>query len=170
MKMPGAYTMRWGVSSVVAMCLSYLLVGQLLARSAPDPISAAELREATELRLFTNELVSLVDEFLKRGRATDGPADEAAYERWIDRSFHPKTNDLRQRLVHTKLSGRALSALLAAADRAVAMGAQPEDTHLRENATAAVLEATAKTKSRIAQMGAEKRIAPPPLKPSFAKR
>lgn len=170
MKMPLAYAVRWGASSLVAMCLSYLLVGQLLARSEPDPLSAMEIMEATELRLFSNELVSLIDEFLEKGRATAGPADMASYEQWIDRNFHPQTNDLRQRLVYSRLGGSAHTALLAAADRAVAMGAQPGDTRLRENATAAALEAAAKTESRIAQIGAEEHITPPPATPSFSKR
>ena len=42
MKLPFANSMRWGVSFLAAMCLSYLLVGQLLGRSKPDPLSAAD--------------------------------------------------------------------------------------------------------------------------------
>lgn len=170
MKMPFAYSVRWSVSFLAAMCLSYLLVGQLLARSAPAPLSAAELMEATELRLFSNELVSLVNVFLEKGRAAAGAAGMASYEQWIGRKFHPQTNDLRQRLVYSELSGSAHTALLAAADRAIGMGSQHEDTRLRESATAAVLEAVAKTESRIAQMGAEKHITPGPLTPSFSRR
>lgn len=169
MKKPVVKALRWGVSPVVAMCLSYLLVGQLLARSEPDPLTPEELQEATELRLFSNELVRLVDEFLKKNEVTE-PADRVSYERWAHRNFHPRVNDLRQRLVHSNLSSRAHTALLAAADRAAAMGARPRDLGLHERAKSAVLDALARSDSRITQLGADKRVTPRPVTPSFAKR
>lgn len=169
MKMPISKALRWGLTPIVAMCLSYLLVGQLLARSGPDPLTASELREARELRLFSNELVMLVDEFLA-GRTATGSAGQASYEKWVRRSFHPRINDLRQRLIHSDLSSRAHTALLAAADRAAAMSGRPQDLRLQENARSAVLNAMAQSESRITQMGAGKRVTPRPVAPSFAKR
>ena len=169
MKKPIAQTLRWGVSPIVAMCLSYFLVGQLLARSEPDPLTLEELQEATELRLYSNELVLLVDEFLVKKRVTE-PAGQASYEKWVQRSFHPRVNDLRQRLIHSDLSSRAHTALLAAADRAAAMGGRPQDARLQESARSAVLKALAQSESRIAQMGADKRVTPRPATPSFTKR
>ena len=169
MKRPIAQGLRWGVSPIVAMCLSYLLVGQLLARSGPDPLTARELREATELRLFSNELVLLVGEFLEK-KGVRGPAEQASYEKWVHRAFHPRVNDLRQRLVRSDLSSRAHTALLAAADRTAAMSARPEDVRLQESARSAVLEAMAQSESHITQMGADKRVTPRPVRPSFTKR
>ena len=169
MKKPISQALRWGVTPIVAMCLSYLLVGQLLARSEPDPLTLEELREATQLRLFSNELVLLVDEFLVKERVTE-PAGRASYEKWVRRSFHPKVNDLRQRLVRSDLSSRAHTALLAAADRTAAMGGRPQDARLQESAKSAVLEALAKSESHITQMGADKRVTPRPATPSFTKR
>lgn len=168
MKRPIARALRWGVSPIVAMCLSYLLVGQLLGTSKPDPLTLEELREATELRLFSNELVLLVDEFLAKKGVT-GPAKQASYEKWVDRSFHPRVNDLRQRLVRSDLSSRAHTALLAAADRAAAMGARPQDVRLQASARSAVLEAVAQSESHITQLGADKRVTPRPATPSFTK-
>ena len=169
MKKPAAQALRWGVSPVVAMCLSYLLVGQLLARSEPDPLTVEELHEATELRLFSNELVLLVDEFLEK-KGVSGPAEQASYEKWVHRSFHARVNDLRQRLVHSDLSSRAHTALLAAADRAAAMATRPQDVRLQESARSAVLEAVARSESHITQMGADERVTPRPATPSFTER
>lgn len=169
MKKPVSKALRWGVSPIVAMCLSYLLVGQLLARSQPDPLTPGELREAMELRQFSNELVLLVNEFLQKDRVTEAAA-RAFHEQWVHRSFHPRVNDLRQRLVHSDLSSRAHTALLAAADRASAMGARPQDARSHESAVSAVLEAIALSESHIAQLGADKRVTPRLVTPSFAKR
>ena len=169
MKKPVAQVLRWGVSPIVAMCLSYLLVGQLLARSEPDPLTARELREATELRLFSNELAVRVDEFLEKKEVT-GSAKQASYEQWVRRHFRPGINDLRQRMIHSDLSSRAHTALLAAADRVAAMGARPRDLRLQESARSAVLEAMAQSESHITRMGADKRVTPRPVAPSFAKR
>lgn len=168
MKRPIARTLRWGVSPIVAMCLSYFLVGQLLARSEPDALTPEELQAATELRLFSNELVLLVNEFLQK-KGVAGPAEQASYEKWVHRNFHPRVNDLRQRLIHSNLSSRAHTAVLAAADRAAAMGARPRELRLQESARSAVLDAVAQSESHITQMGAGKRVTPRPATPSFTK-
>lgn len=168
MKKPLIYTLRWGGTSILAMGLTYLLVGQLLAGSRPTPITAADLAEARELRLFSNELVEMVDEFLSRSKAVEA-AQVVSYERWAELDFRPRTNDLRQRLVHSRLSNRAHTALLAAADRAVAMSASPRDPRLTQRATKAVLEALEQTEARITQLRLAKRIRPGPATPSFTK-
>lgn len=168
MKRPIARALRWGVSPIVAMCLSYFLVGQLLARSEPDALTLEELEAATELRLFSNELVLLVNEFLQK-KGVAGPAEQALYEKWIHRNFHPRVNDLRQRLIHSDLSSRAHTSLLAAADRVAAMRAGPEDLRMQEKARSAVLEAVAQSESHITQIGAGKRVTPRPATPSFTK-
>ena len=169
MKKRVSKALRWGVSPIVAMCLSYLLVGQFLAPSEPEPLTPEELREATELRLFSNELVLLMDEFLKKNRVTEAAA-RGSHETWVQRSFHPRVNDLRQRLLHSDLSSRAHTALLAAADRAAAMSARSQDARSHESARSAVLKAVALTESRISQLGADKRVTPRLVTPSFAKR
>lgn len=169
MKKPIPKALRWGVSPIVAMCLSYLLVGQFLARSEPDPLTPGELQEAMEHRLFSNELVVLVDEFLKKNEVTD-PAARASYERWVQRTFRPRVNDLRQRLIHSDLSSRAHTAILAAADRVAAMAARPQDLRLRENARLAVLEAIVRSESHITQLGADKHVTPRQVTPYFARR
>lgn len=168
MKKPLIYTLRWGGTSLVAMGLTYLLVGQLLAGSGPEPVTPADLQEAKELRLFSNELVDMVEEFLVRAQAAEA-AQVASYKRWAAHDFRPRTNDFRQRLVHSRLSNRAHTALLAAADRCVAMSASPRNRRLTQNATKAVLEAVEQTEARIAQLRVAKRIRPGPATPSFAR-
>lgn len=169
MKKTVSKALRWGVTPIVAMCLSYLLVGRFLAPLEPDPLTPEELQEATELRLFSNELVLLVDEFLKKDQVTNVAA-RATHEQWIKRSFRPRVNDLRQRLLRSELSSRAHTALLAAADRAAAMGSQARGTQLYDGVRSAVLEAVARSESHISQLGAEKRVTPRQVAPSFAKR
>jgi len=168
MKKPLLYTLRWGGTSFIAMALTYLLVGQLLVGARPAPVSAAELREATELRLFSNELVDMVEEFLARTKSAKA-GQAAAYERWAEQDFRPRGNDFRQRLIHSKLNNRAHTALLAAADRTVAMSASPHDSRLSQSAKRAALEAVKLCESHIAQLGATKGISPAPATPSFAK-
>jgi len=168
MKRPLLYTLRWGGTSFLAMALAYLLVGQLLVGARPAAVTAAELREAKELRLFSNELVDMVDEFLARSKSAEA-VQVASYARWAEQNFRPRCNDLRQRLVHSRLSNRAHTALLAAADRTVAMSASPHDSRLSERATRAVLEAVEQCEARIQQLRATQRIRPAPSTPTFAK-
>lgn len=169
MKQPLLNTLRWGGTPILAMGLTYLLVGQLLAGSTPAaPVTTADLREAKELRLFSNELVHMLDELFARANSTERP-EVASYQRWADEDFRPRTNDLRQRLIHSELSSRAHTALLAGADRTVAMSANPHDSRLTQHATRAVLEAVEQSEARISQLRASERITPRAVTPSFPK-
>ena len=160
---------RRAFSIVVALVLSYMMVGFLLERSEAKLATPEELRVARELRGLTNELIALLDEFTAK-RPGDRMADIVAFEKWAARNFHPRANDLRQRLVHSDFANKAHTDLLAATDRLAALASRPRDDRLVEAASRAVTKAAAQTERYIAQFNASDSVMPRPLIPSIAQR
>ena len=159
---------RWVVTLAVAMILTYLLVTQFLEGATPEPPSPEALREAAALREYANELLVLLEEFITK-EPGEGVVEIAAYERWVERSFRPRVNDLRQRLVRADFSNAALTALLAAGDRAGALAGRPLDARAREGALGAAVHAARQIEVHIARLSADDRIRPAPFRPSFAR-
>lgn len=152
----------------VTLTLSYLLVGFLLAESTPREPSAADLDEAYQLRVFSNELLGVISEYLSE-RPREGAAEIRTYYRWVDHELHPRLNDLRQRMLGARIAGPAHTALLAAADRCSAMTAQPDNARARRIATNDVLDAVATAESRIETLRANSYISPGPIVPGFSR-
>lgn len=160
---------RWAVSLLLAMALSYLLVGYLLERSGPKIVTQKDRSVAADLRVFTNELIALVDEFINKS-PSESMAEIATFENWVARSFRPRINDIRQRLVLANISNDALTALLAASDRCATLSARPRDDRIRESALLAVAKAASETERFVAQFDSAENAMPRPLTPSFASR
>jgi len=166
------YGIKLIVASAITMALAYLLVRILLETAEPPQPGPEAIREAQQLRRFSNELVTLTAEFLSRSQQS-GPGklgQSAEFGRWATREYGPKINDLRQRMLRSDLSGRAFHALLAAADRTAAMGERPTDERLKKLAIRDVRAAASHTETRIAALGVADRIAPQAVAPRFSTR
>ena len=159
---------RWAISVALAMGLSFVLVGQLLSRSEVPTSSAKDIAEAVDLRRFSNEFIALFNEYTGK-RPAPGTGNVNTFERWVKRTFQPRINDLRQRLLGSDLSNAEHSALLAAGDRASAMAAKPRDERALRFAQEAVLEAASQTDERVARMKSGAGLVPRRATPSFAR-
>lgn len=169
--MPNAvrYIVQLALGCVVTAAASFMLVRYLLSGPEPAPPNTAHRHEAEQLRRFSNELLRLRSEFF--AQATQPSATPAkGFEHWVSRSFGPKVNGFRRRMLGTGLSGEAFSALLAAADRVAAMAATPGDARIRRMASNAVLAATGEAETRIAELGLQQEVSPPPLVPGYRRQ
>ncbi|MCC6696449.1 MAG: hypothetical protein IT365_12530 [Candidatus Hydrogenedentes bacterium] len=146
-------------TSLLAMALSYH-AAQWYLRESDRPIlaPATPASEAKELQGFSQELTTLVRDYLDRAPQVGNPPGDG-FVRWTADVFTPRINELRRRIQASRAQGAAVSVLLDASDRVAAMARQPENQGLRQTATDAVMNAAGAVEDRLATLG----LAPPPL-------
>ncbi|MCC6491245.1 MAG: hypothetical protein IT364_27395 [Candidatus Hydrogenedentes bacterium] len=149
-------------TSLLAMALSYH-AAQWYLRESDRPILAPSTpeSESNELQGFSEELTSLVRDYLDRAPQEGNPPADG-FVRWTADIFTPRVNELRRRIQASRSQSTAVSVLLDASDRVAAMARQPENLGLRQTATDAVMSAAGAVEDRLASLG----LAPPPLAPS----
>lgn len=154
----------------VSMEISYGLVRHLTKgmslNPAGDPVT---IRKATILRNSSNELIRLMEEYLK-GIPLAAGSPKPSVRQWIARSFMSRVTVLRGQLDDESLlylpPYRELS---AAVERLAAMAAHPEDVELRRRAVSMVLNAVLQTEQYIDSLKVSPYLPEPPVKPAFAK-
>ena len=127
--------------SLLCMAVAFTavrMVGGTGARRQADTESARAQSES--MRAMANELAQLTTLFLDEARKRPINGEEAFFS-WLERDYKPALNDLRRRLLATRLPDTPSGVLLAALDRVMEMAANPDRADLRVIATDQVLEA-----------------------------
>lgn len=162
------HALRWAISVPLAMAFSFIFVNQFLTQTQIPSSSPKDIAVAADLRQFSNELVLLFNEYVGKHPASS-TGDVNGFERWVRRSFQPKLNDFRHRLLGSDLSTPEHSALLAAADRASAMAAKPRDERALRSAQEAVLSSASQTDQRVAKLKSGSGMIARPAAASFSR-
>ncbi|HIJ64994.1 MAG TPA: hypothetical protein HPP77_03515 [Candidatus Hydrogenedentes bacterium] len=148
------YLVTLFLACALAMGVSFALVLGLGRRTAPEPGPRPDmLRETKTLEAFSNELASLLDEYLRRFRKEGDPVSDS-FNAWVSHSFQPQLNDFRRRASASDLSAKVREALLAARDAVDAMAQASGRADARRKAFQKVLEARDAVANRIAELGA----------------
>ncbi len=157
-------TVRYGIvvlgGSLLMMTLAYHATLWTLAREAPLVRPApTPLAEEEILQGFSQNLTDLMREYLDRASHEGNPPSDD-FQLWSRDYFGPRASEVRRRIQASPASGDALGALLAAADRMVAMAREPDQLNLRQLATDNVFDAAAAVEDRITASRPPRRKSP----------
>lgn len=160
------YFAALAICATLCAGLSYALVRYItrdmtLYRRADE----RAVHESVALRNASRALAELSNDWFDR--AAHGPS--TALERWIDKDFEPRLNDLWQQLVHFEYAGEASQALLRAAESLRVSVAMPQDGARRQKAAELVLEAILEAERRVGSLGVSPNLLPPPVPAPAAK-
>lgn len=152
---------RWIAGVLFALVVSFVVIRILLQKEAPDPPKTEDIKVTVAMREFSNELYDLLEEY--RSAAPEaGTVGRAEFTRWIERDFHPRANETRQRLMDTELPAGEHGALLAAADRMAALS-HPWSEDRVKSAVAALREAARAVERYIGGVDLPNPILPGPI-------
>lgn len=128
------------LACVLSMAAAFVAVrghyaaGTLAWQAGEDEQAATE-----RLRSLSRQLTQLTADYLNRSQE----GDPEATAKWVSERFAPTLKEIRSELAALEAPGLPAAGLLAAADSAGRMAAEPEREDLRVAATEQVLEATA---------------------------
>lgn len=163
------YILKLLAGSILVLVITFYSVRMLLPTLSPAAPDAIAMKEAQQLRYFSNELIRLESEVIKKApTARSRPHEENEFYRWVYRSATPRAQDLQRRMLAYRTPSTALRALRDATDRTKTSLTQPEDVQLRRRAANRVLDAVSEVEKRIRALGMEQHVIPPPLLPGFA--
>lgn len=147
------YTIFLLSAGLLVMTLSYH-VTLWYAQQQPPLVrpAAMGMSEPELLYALSGEMTSLMREYLDRA-SLEAAIPSDAFQTWSRDRFAPRASELRRRIQATTATGDALSALLTAANRMVAMARQPDQLNLRQLATDNVFDAAAAVEDRLAISG-----------------
>jgi len=152
---------------LIAMAASYHLVQYLLTGQSPgDTAERVVIRQADELRMYSNELLRLTAEFLRRA-ASETPDSAESFETWLERDMRPRMASVRRQMHESTLQSPAFTQILSAADRVAAMIDNPGQTNLRRKATSEVIDANVAVEEYIASLGVAHYLSVSPGTPRF---
>jgi hypothetical protein len=152
---------------LIAMASSYHLVQYLLTDHGPDDTpEATVIRQADELRMYSNDLLRLTAEFLRHA-ARETPDSSETLDTWLKDDLRPRINAVRRQMHESALQSPAFSQLLSAADRVAAMASNPGQANLRRLATSEVLDANVAVEEYIASLGVARYLTVSPGTPRF---
>lgn len=154
------YTILVLGGSLLMMTLAYHATLWTMSRQAPLVRSApTPLAEEAILQGFSQDLTDLMREYLDRASREGNPSSKN-FQSWSQDYFAPRASELRRRIQASPASGDALGALLAAADRMVAMAREPNQLNLRQLATDNVFDAAAAVEDQIMASSPPRRKSP----------
>jgi len=152
---------------VVSMAVSYGVVRYLSQGLTHDPVpESAEVRDAEQLRQFSNALLRLTAEYLNH-LPQNVQAPSHGFRTWLEQDFRPRLNNLRRQMAGAPVSGEALTRLLAAADGVAKMTTHPAQGDLQREVLRKVREAAVAVEAQIAAVRADLYLSQPPLMPGF---
>lgn len=174
-------TARFGLLGTIA-CLMSVGISYSLVRhwtrgaTIVTPLTPETLRVASQFREVSNRLATLANKYLFRfPKAASAPGEEG--RTWMQNHFRPEAMALQQMLAgdhQRSLPGRDVAArkvhgaLTAAADRAAAAAARPDDAALAKRALLDIRAAVRMAEAWIARSGAERRLDSPAVSFSAA--
>ncbi|MBX3178987.1 MAG: hypothetical protein KF886_16655 [Candidatus Hydrogenedentes bacterium] len=151
-----------------AMVVSFLVVRHLAGPArGREELDPAVLQRARILRGFSNELVTLCNDYHRRFPA--GMAGAGASNRqWADRVFRRDLQFLQDRIdaILPDTLPEYVN-LRAAVHRCAAMARHPGDQLLREQTLREVARATEAIEAHLRALGAEVKAGPPRVRPRF---
>ena len=150
-----------------SMVLSYGVV-RYLSRQEEAGAAAfrGEVRDAGELRRFSNDLLELTAEYVRQvPRAKPGRLVRGTD--WIQSDFLPRANELRRHMIASTTTSGLLTTLLRASDEVVLMAKSPDDNALRDRTLVAVRAASEAVEAHIAAIGADPGLSEPARLPGF---
>lgn len=159
-----------GVAGILGITVSYGTVRYLTRGMTIVPaVEPESIHHARLLGAWTNELVELTGEYLKR-LPLDAKSPSPSARNWIERSFRPQVADLRRRMaeVETWADLDAYRALSASVERILAMSGHPNDTRLRSLTVKEVVRAARTVEDYIEQRRLSPYLAVPVKRPVFA--
>ncbi|MBN2310023.1 MAG: hypothetical protein JXR94_13705 [Candidatus Hydrogenedentes bacterium] len=161
------YTAALALCCAASMSLSYFAVRHLTARESPAQTGdLAAIQQGEQLRAFSNELIRLTSEYLRRRPADNAPVSDS-FTDWLGRDFMPRLNDLRRRMQAADTAAPPHNALVRASDQVAAMASHPERAHLQRIATEGVLKARADTEAYLRSLDVSRYLSQPPAAPGF---
>ncbi|MCH7958729.1 MAG: hypothetical protein IID08_01270 [Candidatus Hydrogenedentes bacterium] len=162
------YLVKLLAGCVLTLTITFHSVQALLPTLTPAAPDAIAMKEAQQLRYFSNAILRLESEVIKKAPTPRSrPHEENEFFTWVSRTAAPRAKDLQRRMLAYGTPSTALVALRDAVDRAKVSLTQPEDVQLRRQAANRVLDAVSETEKRIRALGMEQHIAPPPQRPGF---
>ncbi len=128
------------LACVLSMAVAFLAVRGHYAAGAPAWEAGEDEQAAAErLQSLSRQLTQLTADYLNRSQE----GDPEATAKWVSERFAPMLKEIRGELAGLDAPDLPAAGLLAAADSAGRMAAEPEREDLRVAATEQVLEATA---------------------------
>ncbi len=128
------------LACVLSMAAAFAAVrGHYAAGALAWQAGADEQAAAERLQSLSRQLTQLTADYLNRSQ--EGDPETTA--KWVSERFAPTLKEIRGELAALEAPGLPAAGLLAAADSAGRMAAEPEREDLRVAATEQVLEATA---------------------------
>jgi len=158
-----------GVAGLLGMAISYGMVRFLMSGMTIVPtVEPESIYQARLLRAWTNELVELTGDYLKR-LPLDVKTPSPGARNWIERSFRPQMEDLRRRIAEAETWADldAYRALNAAVDRTLAMASHPNDTELRGLTAQEVVRAANTVEDYIMRRRLSSYLVVPAKRPTF---
>jgi len=144
---------------LLSMVVSFVVVQQLAGtKTEKSTIDPKTQQRARLLRLFSNELVSLCNDYHRR--VSDGVS--STDRTWLDRTFRRDLQFLEERMDDTMPRDAVeFLQLRASAFRCAAMARNPDDAVLRARTLEEVAHAVASAESYILRSETAGRVGPP---------
>ena len=161
-----AYFLALLLGGLLSTAVSYGVVRYFAQELRQGPAPDADVREAEQLRQFSNTLLRLTGEYLSN-LSRRGGGHAPGLRTWAAHDFRPGLNDLRRQMARSPVSAQPLTALLAAADRLALMVADPEDAQLRRAALDEVRSASDAVEAYIAAQRLDSYLTQPRAMPAF---
>jgi len=132
------------LACVISMAVAFLAVrGHYASGALAWQAGEGDQAAVERLQSLSRELTRLTAEYLNRSQEEDPDATA----KWVSERFAPTLKEIRSELAALEAPELPAAGLLAAADSAGRMAAEPEREDLRVAATEQVLEATAVVES-----------------------
>lgn len=162
-KGPGSYFIKLALAFSLTMLLSFFLVILLLnTRRAPAP-APETVDKMNQLRTFSNDLIEATAEYISETQTIESDTQR---ERWLERQFQPKVNNLKQKIVAANLDGPGYMALLQASEKLVALGESQRPGLLSETKQQ-ILKAQSEVEREIRQNRVQDHLTVPPSTQRF---
>lgn len=153
-----------GASMFVSFYVVNYLAREVVARKSVNP---ATIRKANTLRVFSNELVNLCNEYVRRLEADTG-TNRVNVLPWVEKVLRPEIQFLQQRMDEALQEDSSLSTELeAAVARCGVMARYPEDNEIRTRTLRDVATAVEKVDAWIEHEGIDPRLSSPSLPRHF---
>ena len=151
-----------------SMLISFFVVNHLARELvAGKTVSPSTIRKANTLRVFSNELVNICNEYVRRLAADSGAAPVNVLP-WVEKVFRPEIQFLQQRMDESFREDSSLSAELeAAAARCGAMARYPTDVQIRVRTLQEVATTVGKVDAWIDREGIDPRLSSPAVARRF---
>lgn len=153
-----------GFSMLISFFVVNHLAREVVAGKTVDP---ATIRKANTLRVFSNELVNLCNEYVRRLTADTGTAP-VNVQPWVEKVLRPEIQFLQQRMDEAFREDSTLSAELeAAVARCAVMARYPTDTEIRTRTLQEVATTAGNVDAWIEKEGIDPRLSSPSLPRRF---